>query len=339
MRTIAPINSGFLLSSALLILCLACTHANGEVNSKELLDDVGFDLDVESTSAIATQTTHGDCTDTYGGQGWKRKTCQAQADAGACLKYMLRRPDRDWCRSTCGLCGQTCDCGTRTAKGGDCTCASGGTPPSTPSTPSASPPASAGGQQADEQAYGCFFCGKPCPNDCWNAMKSRVDEVVKNGGHIYNLYGFPGTISKCTAANNAISGGRGNPRQVYYAALVKMGTRYYQDRKKNVDWSPAGGWLQYGVNQDEYCNTWKCGPDDYAKYGRSSALGCKNTCSSFDHPDTCKHAAPKCKWVPWNGWGSCKDVDQAELLQTTDNQTETGLTNVQQSTLDRILDD
>merc|ERR1711904_581698 len=61
MRTIAPINSGFLLSIALLILCLACAHANGEVNSKELLDDAGLDLetnDVESTSAIATQTTH-----------------------------------------------------------------------------------------------------------------------------------------------------------------------------------------------------------------------------------------------------------------------------------------
>jgi len=166
--------------------------------------------------------------------------------------------------------------------------------------------------------------------------------VVKNGGHIYNLYGFPGTISKCTAAKNAISGGRGDPRQVYYNALVKMGTRYYQDRKKNVDWSPAGGWLQYGVNTHDYCNTWKCGPDDYAKYGRSSALGCKNTCSSFAHPDICKYAAPKCKWVPSNGWGSCKDVDQAELLQTTTGKTETADTtrNVKRSNeLDRLLDD
>ena len=52
----------YMQSIALLILCLACAHANGEVNSKELLDDAGLDLetnDVESTSAIATQTTHG----------------------------------------------------------------------------------------------------------------------------------------------------------------------------------------------------------------------------------------------------------------------------------------
>merc|ERR1711959_439786 len=60
MRTIAPIDSGFLLNSVLLIVCLACAHANGEVNSKELLDDAAFDLeadDVEATSTIVTQTT------------------------------------------------------------------------------------------------------------------------------------------------------------------------------------------------------------------------------------------------------------------------------------------
>jgi len=178
-------------------------------------------------------------------------------------------------------------------------------------------------------------------------MKRRVDE----GGTIDDLYGFPRTLKECQKAENAITAGRGNPRVIYYEALVKMGKKYYADRKSNVDWSPDGGWLKYGLNKKSYCWDYGCGPNDYAKYGPSSPLGCENTCSSFPNPENCKVAAPNCKWMGWGQGCRSVNVDQAELLQTTDstaNKTETsqlysmnlaGLTNVQQSMLDRLLDD
>ena len=101
-------------------------------------------------------------------------------------------------------------------------------------------------------------------------MKSRVDEVVCKEGHIHDLYGFPDTIKECREARMHLSSmrGSGDPGQVYYNALVKLGKKYYDERKKNSNWSPGvKGWLNYGVDQQDYCKIekythfacWQCG--------------------------------------------------------------------------------
>merc|ERR1712216_611984 len=206
-----------------------------------------------------------------------------------------------------------------------------------------------GSQQADNQAGGCSFCGTPCPDDCWTAVKNHLDKAIKAGGrraqeagwHIERLVA---SKTECTKFLDKIPSNNGNPRQIYYKTLRTIAGKYLSDQRFN----PDGGWLEYGmkkVGRHLYCDVWKCGPMEYATAGSSSDRCPNRSCKSFPNPGPCKLAAPKCKWVPSNGWGSCKDVDQAELLQTTDNtadKTETADTmgTVKRSNeLDRLLDD
>jgi len=129
--------------------------------------------------------------ETFGGQTWPLSTCQAQAAAGNCLAYKLRRPDRDWCRSTCGLCGQTCDCGNSTRPNDQCTCASGAPscPPDQSNVPTSFPGVAANyGRLCQAQADAgrcltyllrrpetdwcrstCGLCGQTC--DCGNSTR------------------------------------------------------------------------------------------------------------------------------------------------------------------------
>jgi len=168
-------------------------------------------------------------------------------------------------------------------------------------------------------------------------MKAKVDAGVSR----HNIQLWPDRIPACKNIMKKIPKNRGTPGHIYYAVLVKNAKQY----ASNQGFNPDGGWLNWGIKRIGYCSKWQCGPMEYAKAGSSSDRCPKNSCSSFGNPGPCKLAAPKCKWVPSNGWGSCKDVDQAELLQTTDNtadKTETADTmgTVKRSNeLDRLLDD